>query len=391
MRGQDTTAGQTVNETSALNVAAVYTGIGIRCRMLSTLPVDVIEIVDERTRRQAVGHPVRRVLSQPNKHSLRQTKSELIGMLEFHRILRGQGLAWVNRVTRGGELQVEELLPMHPDKVEVTDAPDEFGPTSYKLHRRNGTSMPIPSIEIVHLKNMSSDGRRGRPFMSDLKELIGGALATQDHANSLWSRDATPSVVLKHPKQLSQKAKDGLEETFERTYGRSKDKRRVAVLEEGLDLEQLSLTPNDGQFLETQQDVRAQIAAALMVPPHLMGLAEKATSWGSGIEQQMIGFAVITIGPDAVIWEERLNMDLIKVPEKYQIKFNVRAMLRGDMRSQFDAFWRGIQMGVYSPNDVRALLDMNPIPNGDIYLQPTNMAPLGWDPLAGSSGSGDRA
>lgn len=389
--GLQTVAGATVNETTAMNVAAVYTGVNIRSRLLASLPVEVIERIDDRTRRTATTHPIMRVLSQPNRRSLKQTKSELFGMLEAHRILRGNGYGWISRVltpTRDGEdrLQVDELIPMHPDRVEVIDEPDDFGPTSYKLHRKNGTIVPLPSIEVLHLKSLTTDGRRGRSLISDLKEAIGGALATQAHANSLWSRDATPSIALKHPKALSDKAKKSLEESWEATYGRGQDKRRVAVIEEGMTIEQLSLTPEDGQFLETQQDLRAQIAAALMIPPHLMGLAEKATSWGTGIEQQQIGLLVITLMPDLIAWEERLMMDLLTNPERFQIKFNPRALLRGALRDQFESFWRGIQMGVYSPNDVRALLDLNPIPGGDVYLQPVNMVPLGYEPAPGGTG-----
>lgn len=87
------------------------------------------------------------------------------------------------------------------------------------------------------------------------------------------------------------------------------------------------------------------------------------------------------------IWEQRLTRDLIAAPDRFQVKFNVHAFMQGDANAQSTFFWRMIQAGVYSPNDVRALLDENPIPNGDIYLQPTNMAPLGSDPLAGG-GSG---
>lgn len=375
-------SGQPVTETTALNVAAVWTGLAIRSRLLSTLPVDVVEIVDARTRKQRPNHPIARTLARPNAW---QTRAEWIAVLEVHRLLRGNAYSWLNRVFDADETagvrrsRVHEMVPLHPDRMEVIDPDNEVhgGPSRYRYTTMRGQILNFDSTEVLHLKNLSTNGRKGRSFLRDMAETIGGALATQEHAHSLWSRDATPSVALKHPKALSEPARKRLEDSWAETYGRSKEKKRVAVLEEGMELQQLSLTPEDGQFLQTQQDLRAQIAAALMVPPHLMGLSEKSTSWGTGIEQQQIGLQVITLAPDAVIWEQRLNRDLIEVPEKYQVKFNVRGIARGDLRSQFEAFWRGIQMGVYSPNDVRALLDLNPIPDGDVYLQPTNMMPLG--------------
>jgi HK97 family phage portal protein len=283
-------------------------------------------------------------------------------------------------------MRVTELLPMHPDQVEVKE-PEAFGgATEYTLIKKNGSRVPLPAREVLHVKNMSLNGRTGRGLMSDLRELIGGSLALQEHANGLWSRDALPSVVLRHPKNLGgvgSQAVKNIEESWESTYGRDKDRRRTAVLEEGMDITKLSLTAEEGQFLQTKQDLRAEIAAAAMVPPHMMGLVEKVTSWGTGIEQQQIGLMVFTAAPSARMWEARMNRDLVARPDRFSVKFNVLAMLRGDARSQAQAHWMYRQMGVYSANDIRAQLDQNPILNGDIYLQPTNLAPLGFVPPGG--------
>jgi HK97 family phage portal protein len=385
--GSRSVSGQVVTERSAFNVAAVFTGVSIRSELFATLPVDVIEkLADGRSTREAPTHPIARVLRIPNSW---QTRAELFGMCEAHRILRGNGYMWKNLVTATSpgdgldRLHVQELIPIHPDRIEATE-PDEFGaPTLYKLHRKNGQTVPLPAIEVVHLKSLSTDGRLGRSLLQDLREVIGGALATQEHANSLWSNDATPSVVVKHPTTLGITGRKNFEESWEATYGQSKDKRRVAVLEEGMDIKQLSLTPEDGQFLQTQQDLREQIAAALRLPPFMMGLSSKQTSWGTGVEQQQIGIGVFTLGPSTVGWEQRLTRDLLSRPEKYAIKFRLNATMRGDAASRSEFYWRMVQMGAMSPNDVRAFEDMNPTANGDVYLQPTNLAPLGFVPAAG--------
>jgi HK97 family phage portal protein len=377
-RGTSTVAGQTVNETTAMNVAAVRTGIAIRAELFATLPVDVVEI---RGRDRVVRneHPAARVLSQPNTW---QTRSELLAMMEAHRLLRGNAYAWKNLVVTRDGLIAQELIPIHPDQIEVTEDPDDLGaPTTYKLHKKNGQIVTLPAVEVLHPKSLSTNGRTGRSFLTDLREVIGGALATQEHANSLWSRDATPSVVLKHPKTLGPATKENLEASWESIYGRGKDKRRVAVLEEAMEITPISLKPEEGQFLQTKQDLRAEIAAELRIPPFMLGLSEKSTSWGTGIEQQQIGLVVFALRTTATTWEERLQRDLLNGAAHLRFKFNVNATVRGDITSQFQAFWWGVQMGVYSPNDVRALLDMNPTPSGDVYLQPVNLAPLGSDPL----------
>lgn len=389
LRGAQSVSGQTVTEHTALNIAAVMTCVSLRSRALASLPVRIYERIDERSKQPAVKHPLARVLSQPNSW---QTRTELFGLLETHRVFRGNAYCWINRVTArspdGVERdQVAELIPMHPDQVEVLDQEDEFGgPTTYKLHRRKGTTVALPAREVLHLKGLSTDGLKGRSVLQDAREVFGVALATQEHAGSFWSHDATPRVALSHPKTLSDKAKKGIELGWEATYGRSKDKRRVVVLEEGLSMTPISVSAEDSQFLETRKFQRSEIAGWFHVPPHLIGDTEKSTSWGTGIEQQQIGFLVFTLRPDLVAWEQRLTLDLVTRPEKYFVEFSIEGFMRGDSAAQA-AFFRVMrEVGAFSANDIRALLNMNPIPNGDTYLQPTNLAPLGSNPLATPAG-----
>ena len=163
--------------------------------------------------------------------------------------------------------------------------------------------MPLPQREVLHLRGLSTDGVMGRCVLQDARELIGGALATQEHSNTTWKRGGLPSVVLTHPKTLSEKAKDSLEKRWESVYGGSKDQRRVAVIEEGMDLTPLTVSLEDLQFLETQKFSDGRIAGWFFVPPHMVGDTEKSTSWGTGIEQQQIGFLSFTLRPDLVSWE----------------------------------------------------------------------------------------
>ncbi len=63
------------------------------------------------------------------------------------------------------------------------------------------------------------------------------------------------------------------------------------------------------------------------------------------------------------------------------VEFNVDGLLRGDIKSRSDYYIRGRQWGWLSANDIRALENMDPIDNGDVYLSPLNMVQAG-DPAA---------
>lgn len=385
-RGAQSTAGQDVNEGSAFAVPAVLSCVNIRQRSLGSLPVRVYERLDERSSRPVPWHRASFVLRKPNGW---QTWSEFAGTMEAHRVLRGNAYAYKGMAkfpgTDGKQYDdVAQLVPLHPDRMQVEGDVMSGGPSQYRYTTRKGTELTFSPREILHLRGLSTDGLVGRSVLKDLREPIGGAIATQEHANSLWSRDATPSVVLSHPKTLTDTARANLEDSWESTYGRGADKKRVAVLEEGLTLEKLSLTPEDGQFLETRKLTRAEIAGAFCVPPHMIGDVDRSTSWGSGIEQQQIGFLTFTLRPDLVLWEQRLTLDLLTQPDgqagRFYIKFAIEGFMRGDSASQA-AFFRVMrEVGAMSANDIRGLMDWNPIDGGDVYLQPVNLAPLGYDP-----------
>jgi len=385
--GRPSLAGTVVSESTALNLAAVMTCVSIRSRALASLPVRVYEQLDERSKRPAVLHPLSRVLSQPNSW---QTRAELFGMLEAHRVLRGNAYAWINRVVATSpdgmdREQVAELIPMHPDQVDVVAPKDDFaGGPSYRLTKRNGQVVPLASREVLHLRGLSTDGLVGRSVLEDARELLGGALATQAHSSTFWRSSGIPSVTLRHPKSLTPQAKKNLEDSWAATYGGAEGQKRVAVLEEGMEIAPLTIAASDAQFLETRQFQRGEIAGWFHVPPHMIGDTEKSTSWGTGIEQQQIGFVAFTLRPDLVLWEQRLQRDLISRPDKYFVRFNVNGFMRGDSAAQ-GAFFRVMrEIGAYSANDIRALMDENPIDFGDEYLRPANLTPLGATPAAGT-------
>ena len=119
-----------------------------------------------------------------------------------------------------------------------------------------------------------------------------------------------------------------------------------------------------------------EICRIFRVPPHLVGDLERATF--SNIEHQSIEFVQHTIRPWLVRWEQGISRSLLDEKERllYFAKFNVDGLLRGDYKSRMEGYAIGRQNGWLSPNDIRRLEDMPPIPKeqgGDEYLVNGNM------------------
>lgn len=122
-----------------------------------------------------------------------------------------------------------------------------------------------------------------------------------------------------------------------------------------------------------------EIARIFRVPPHMLADLDKATF--SNIEQQSLEFVIYTLGPWISRWEQSMHKALFKDSEKsqYCIKFNTDGLLRGDYQSRMNGYATARQNGWMSANDIRALEDMDLIPDeqgGNLYLVNGNMMPL---------------
>lgn len=384
-RGSQSLAGVSISETTALQIAAVKSCVDLISRDVASLPVDVVERVDERRRRPATTHPVRALLSRPNHW---QTWPEFLGQGIAHQLLRGNNYALIVRgVVGNGSEQITELIPMHPDQVQVEQAPLPTLDVTYKWTPANGgKTYEFTQDRVLHVRALSSDGVAGRSVLTDARDTFGVALATQNHAARFWAGGGVPRVVLRHPKTIGKGSKN-LEDSWSKNYGGGSDQSMVAVLEEGMDIETLSVTAEDAQFLQTRQFTRGEICGLFHVPPHMIGDTEKSTSWGTGIEQQTIGYFRHALLPLLVNLEHRFGRSLFVNPDRFGLKFYTQGFMRGDAAARATYYWQMRQMGAASANDIRAWEDLNPIDNGDTYLQPSNLVPLGFTPAAAPQGA----
>lgn len=371
-RGNQSVSGQSVTEASAMRVAAVYSCVSLISGTLATLPLHIYERVGETDRRRRSDHPVAIVFQKPNRN---QSRVDFLQQMQASLLLRGNAYAYVvwERGQRGN--RPVQMWPLHPDLVTVGQNNDMS--LRYRVRRRDDSpEVVLPQDNVFHVRGLSSNGYMGRSVLADARDVVGIAQATQESAGTFWAHGGGPDVALRHPKVLSDKAKKSLEEHFAVTYGGNDGQRRVAVLEEGMEITPLSITKRDAQFLETRQFQRTEICGMFQVPPHMIGDTEKSTSWGTGIEQQQIGFLQYTMRRWLVTWEQAIWQQFIEQEQSFYPEFMVEGLLRGDFKAQMDGYGLAIDKGIYSVNDVRRKLNEPPVEGGETHWRPLNMAPL---------------
>ncbi len=371
--GAVTGSGATVTPNSAMRVATVYACVRIISGAVATLPLHIKRRVDERTREDASDTPIWTVLrKKPNRW---QTPSQFRRMLQAHLLLRGNAYAMIVRSRR----LVQELIPLHPDRVEVKQD-DDLG-LEYSYTRQDGRRIRLAQTEVFHLVGLTLDGVHGVSAISYARETIGLSLAMEDHGATTFRNGARVRGVLKHPNKLGPEAVAHLKAGLEEFRSGGEQEGKNLILEEGMDYARIAMTAEDAQWIESRKFSRTDIAMFFGVPPHMIGDTEKSTSWGTGIEQQSIGFVAYTLEDHLTMWEEAINRDLIGAEEPLYARFNRAALVKGDIKARWEAYVKGLQWGVYSPNEIRALEDQNPRDGGDVFYPPPNTAgvPAGGD------------
>jgi HK97 family phage portal protein len=373
-RGQESDAGVEVNALSAMRVAAVNACVRVISESLASAPLRIFTRTDIDKRAPALDHPLWPLLHEgPNEY---QTIFEFIEMLSASVLLRGNGYAFINRMAnpRTGKEFIGELLPLHPDYVEVSV--DRSRALSYRVRLDDTGSEPpvvLSARQVFHLRGLSSNGYLGLNPIALARETIGGAIAQQRYGARLFKNGTKLSGVLEHPGELNQDSADRIRESWERMYSGVDNAHRTAVLEEGMKYKEISMTAEDSQFSDARKLSRQDIASIYRVPLHKIGDLSGATF--SNIEHQNIEFVSNCLLPWARRWELAVTRDLIEAPRVYYPRFGLDVFLRGDTTARYAAYAVGRQWGWLSANDIRALEEMNPIEGGNTYLSPMNMIP----------------
>jgi len=359
----DAESGVSITPQNAMQISTVFSCVKVLAESVGMLPLNLFEVTGT-SREKATDHALHALFRfGPNDYMTAQEYKELIMV---HLALRGNHYSFINKVNG----RIHELLPLNPDAV-IPRISNDWGVT-YTVTFSNGEVKELAQADILHIRLQTLDGLTGLSPIQWAKNTLGLAKATENHGSRLFKNGARPSGGFKTSATLKDDQFKRLQERLELVSGESQLK--PFILEGGLEWVNVAMSNEDAQFLETRKYQRSEICGIFRVPPHMIADLEKATF--SNIEHQGLSYVQHTLMPYLTRMEERFSKSLLSPSEqkKYTPKFNATALLRGDMTARSAYYTQQIQNGVLSPNEIRALEDMNPRDGGDIYLTPLNMA-----------------
>lgn len=366
-------SGISITPDNAMRVSAFYGCARTLSSSVSVLPLALYQRGEGETRRTAADHPLFKVLhDSPNAN---QTPLDFFENMMLHLLLAGDHLSIIHRRASDGALIA--LEPMAPQTIIRRTA---AGAREYEL---NGEV--FAEERVFHVMGFGGGPVRGLSIMGQAREALGLSIGADRSAGALYRNGLRPSGTFELPEFMKDAAQaEAVRSRLNEEYAGSANAGKAMILEGGMKFNPISLNAEDAQLLETRKFTVEEICRFFGVPPFMIGHTENSTSWGTGIEQQLLGFQKFTLTPWLRRIEQSVNKQLLRPEERasYFAEFNLEGLLRGDSKGRAEFYRTMTQMGAMTVNEVRSKENLPPIEGGDVARVQAQNVPLASAPVA---------
>lgn len=356
--GSPTDAGMAVTELTSLNFSAVWRCVSLISGLGGALPLNVYD----------------KTTKQPVEHSLLDNPHPDLTPLEFWKLSYVHRTLWGNfyaqKIFKRGNGTIQYLMPIMPNHVIPGKAkPTPANPSGkvFQVTDDAGRTHAMTSNEIFHLPGLGYDGVCGMSPIKMARQGIGLALGAEKYASTLFGSGNLTSGILQTEQRLTQQQAEKLQVQWQEKLGGLARAHRVAVLDSGAKFQSLTMPNDDAQLLESRRFQLTELGRYYGVPPFLLFDHEKSTTWGTGLEQQGLGFVMYDLHPTwLATTEQRVTKELLG--DGLIARYSIRQLLRGDSIAR--AEWSRVmfEMGVLNANEIREDEDLPPREGGDKYL-----------------------
>jgi HK97 family phage portal protein len=367
---ETSTSGKTVNAANALTLSTVWACTRLVAGTISSLPLIVYKDGPNETRSRFKAHPLYQLLQySPNAD---QTALDFWQFMCVSLELWGNAYA---RIERGAGNRIVALTPIRPELVKVRRADD--GSIRYR-YVDAGKTIDIGQDEMFHIRGFGGSPMGGLSTLSFGRQSFGLALATDEAAAQIYKNGLRPSGVLttKDQRTLSKEQREDVYKyVVEPMAGDNSG--RPLVLEAGLEWKSIQMSSADAEVIQSRQFSVEDGCRWFGVPPHMVGHTTNTTSWGSGLEQQTIGFLIFTLRERLKRIEQAIIKQLLTPAERLTItvEFNFEGLLRADSAARASFYSQMVQNGIMTRNEVRRLENLPPLDGGDDLTIQSNMIP----------------
>lgn len=369
-------SGHAVSETGAMRSTAVFRCVALKSGVIASLPLQVYERT-EVGRKVAEGNRIYPLLhSEPN---------DLMSSFIWKEFMVS------NLMLSGNHLSVIEydnaarVVGLLPVPWQMVTPERKAGRNRYTIRFSDGSFEVLDQDEVIHVPGLGFDGIKGiSPIQWAGKQAIGTAFALDELVGRMHANGVRLSGVLSVAKATAsdKEALKRLLAQIRDLYSGQSNTGATLVVDPESEWTPMQMSLADAQTLESRRFQVTDICRLFGVPPHMVGETDKTTSWGTGIEQNQIGFQIYNLEPELSRIEGELNRKLFS-GSRFYCEFNREALMAMDAKTQMEMWASSINNAGMTPNEIRKKRNLPPVgPEGDkLYIQGATV-PLGQQPAA---------
>lgn len=369
---------------NVVGLSATWACVNLLAGTISSLPLMVYRTTDG-VRSVARGHPLYYVLhDSPNfDQSAVDFWEYVVAAIE----LQGNAYAEIEKRADGS---VYSLTPIRPDAVTVRRL--SSGVLEYSWSDA-GERQVRGARDVLHIRGPLGDALSGVSTLTACRATFDAAASANEAADTMFRNGVRSSGVFSADgaKPLTPEQMRDAQALIEEKYVGAMNAGRPMLLN-GLKFQALSMSADDAQMIENRRLSVEEICRVFGVPPHMVGHTENSTSWGTGLEQQTLGFVKFSLRRRLKRIEQALMKQLLTARDRADgitIEFNLEGLLRGDSNGRASFYQSGLTNGWMTINEVRALENMPPVAGGDTPRMQSQNVPISGPRTVSDSQSED--
>jgi HK97 family phage portal protein len=351
--------GTLVNPKTAENLSTVLACVGAISSGLASLPAYIYRSIEngrEIDDRHAVAHLI---ATGPNQH---QTWADWIEWTMASVLLRGNAVSEIVTDSRGS---VKELRPIPFEWCSIQLLPN--GRLVYdvseitSIYGGTGGTRRLLQDEVFHLRDRTDDGLIGKSRLQRAAAVVQAGMSIQTFANALYSNGVNPSGALEIDGHLGHDSFQHLKQQFREVFGGASNAAKALVLQPGIHWKQISINPEDAEFLASRQFTVEELARLFNVPPPIIGDLQYGTF--SNVETLLRWFAQNTLSPWIRKIESEFSRSILGASRNtHRLEIDLSGLMRGDPAQRWQAWEIAVKNNILTPDEVRAEEGWNPRP-----------------------------
>lgn len=329
---------ETITEKQALNIPAVARCVNLICETVAMIPAKLYkeEIIDGKRKNVEVPEDARcSLLNEDTKDALDGTQFKKAMVRDY--LLNGNAYAYINKSRNS----VKSLNYVDCNNILITKNSDPIF-KDYNILVQGQTYKPFEFLKIMR---STKDGARGTGIIEENNELLKVAYTTLKFEQNLVSTGGNKKGFINAKNRLTKEAIDALKAAWDKFYSNNEEK--MIILNDGLTFQEASNTSVEMQLNENKNSINNSILDIFGVP----------TPWNWET------FIKTAIMPILKTIECALNRDLLLEKEKKSLyfAFDTKEIIKGDIKTRFEAYKTALDSNLMQIDEVRYLEDLEPL------------------------------